>query len=60
VTATALALIGLFNVAGSYRFGWLGQRWPKHLLLGVVAGLAPMRMNVRPAPRVASAQRARA
>ncbi len=34
VTATALALIGLFNVAGSYLFGWLGQRWPKHLLLG--------------------------
>jgi predicted MFS family arabinose efflux permease len=34
VTATALALIGLFNVAGSYLFGWLGQRYPKHLLLG--------------------------
>jgi predicted MFS family arabinose efflux permease len=34
VTASALALIGLFNVAGSYLFGWLGQRWPKHLLLG--------------------------
>ena len=34
VTATALALIGLFNVAGSYLFGWLGQRFPKHLLLG--------------------------
>lgn len=34
VTATALALIGLFNVAGSYLFGWLGQRWPRHLLLG--------------------------
>jgi predicted MFS family arabinose efflux permease len=34
VTATALAMIGLFNVAGSYLFGWLGQRYPKHLLLG--------------------------
>jgi predicted MFS family arabinose efflux permease len=34
VTASALALIGLFNVAGSYLFGWLGQRWPRHLLLG--------------------------
>jgi predicted MFS family arabinose efflux permease len=33
-TATALALIGLFNVAGSYLFGWLGQRWPRQLLLG--------------------------
>jgi predicted MFS family arabinose efflux permease len=34
VTAAALALIGLFNVAGSYLFGWLGQRYPKHRLLG--------------------------
>lgn len=34
MTASALALIGLFNVAGSYLFGWLGQRWPKQLLLG--------------------------
>jgi predicted MFS family arabinose efflux permease len=34
VTASALALIGLFNVFGSYLFGWLGGRYPKHLLLG--------------------------
>ena len=34
VTAGALALIGLFNVIGSYLFGWLGGRYPKHLLLG--------------------------
>lgn len=32
--ATALALIGLFNVIGSYTFGWLGGRYPKQLLLG--------------------------
>lgn len=34
VTASALALIGLFNVAGSYLFGWLGQHWPRQWLLG--------------------------
>src|SRR5947209_11198755 len=32
--ATALALIGLVNVVGSYAFGWLGGRYPKQLLLG--------------------------
>jgi MFS family permease len=34
VTATALALIGLFNALGSILFGWLGDRLPRHLLLG--------------------------
>ncbi|MFN5512321.1 MAG: MFS transporter [Burkholderiales bacterium] len=34
VTASALALIGLFNVFGSYLCGWLGGRYPRHLLLG--------------------------
>lgn len=34
VGATALAMIGLFNVFGSYTFGWLGGRYPRHLLLG--------------------------
>ncbi len=34
VTASALALIGLFNVFGSYLFGWLGGRYSKRLLLG--------------------------
>jgi len=34
VTASALAAIGLFNVVGSYLFGWAGQRWPKQHLLG--------------------------
>jgi predicted MFS family arabinose efflux permease len=32
--ASALALIGLFNVIGSYVCGWLGGRYPKQLLLG--------------------------
>ena len=34
VTAAALALIGLFNALGSIVFGWLGDRSPRHLLLG--------------------------
>jgi predicted MFS family arabinose efflux permease len=34
VGASALALIGLFNVAGSWLFGWLGGRYSKRLLLG--------------------------
>jgi predicted MFS family arabinose efflux permease len=34
VTAGALAMIGLFNVFGSYLFGWLGGRYSKRLLLG--------------------------
>ncbi len=34
VGATALAAIGLFNVFGSYLAGWLGGRYPRHLLLG--------------------------
>jgi predicted MFS family arabinose efflux permease len=34
VGSTALALIGLFNVAGSYLFGWLGGRHSKRVLLG--------------------------
>jgi len=34
VGANALALIGLFNVVGSYLFGWLGGRYSKRALLG--------------------------
>jgi len=33
VATTALALIGLFNVVGTYYAGVLGQRFPKRLLL---------------------------
>ncbi|MFO1270279.1 MAG: MFS transporter [Rubrivivax sp.] len=33
VATTALALIGLFNIFGTYGVGWLGQRFPKRHLL---------------------------
>ncbi len=33
VGTTALALIGLFNIFGTYGVGWLGQRFPKRHLL---------------------------
>jgi predicted MFS family arabinose efflux permease len=32
--AQALAIIGVVNILGSYSAGWLGQRYPKHILLG--------------------------
>ena len=34
--AQTLAVIGLFNVIGSYTCGWLGQRYPREKLLGLV------------------------
>lgn len=34
LSATALALIGLFNVFGCYLFGWLGGKYPKQYVLG--------------------------
>ena len=36
LSAQALATIGMFNVAGSYLFGWLGGIYPKQVLLGLV------------------------
>ncbi|MCC7184380.1 MAG: MFS transporter [Rhodocyclaceae bacterium] len=39
VGARALALIGLFNIFGSYFAGWLGARVRKPLLLGGIYGL---------------------
>lgn len=33
IGATALALVGLFNIFGSYAFGMSGDRYPKHYLL---------------------------
>lgn len=36
VATTALALIGLFNVFGTYSVGWLGQRFPKPYLLSAI------------------------
>jgi len=34
--AKALATIGLFNVIGSWGFGWLGDRYRKRTLLGLI------------------------
>src|SRR5690606_23027004 len=34
--AHALATIGLFNVVGSWGFGWLGDRYRKRTLLGMI------------------------
>ena len=34
VGANALAVIGLFNIIGSYLFGWLGGRYSKRVMLG--------------------------
>jgi predicted MFS family arabinose efflux permease len=36
LSAKALATIGMFNVFGCYILGWLGGRFPKHILLGLV------------------------
>lgn len=36
VATTALALIGLFNVFGTYAAGALGQHWPKRYLLSSI------------------------
>jgi len=36
VATTALALIGLFNVFGSYGAGLVGQRWPKRYALSTI------------------------
>lgn len=33
-SAIAMMLIGGFNIIGSWAFGWLGDRYPKRLLLG--------------------------
>lgn len=36
VATTSLALIGLFNIFGTYGVGLLGQHWPKHRLLSLI------------------------
>src|SRR5207342_2401676 len=36
VAVTALALIGLFNVIGTYFAGWLGGRMPKRYILSFI------------------------
>ncbi len=39
VATTALALVGLFNVVGTYAAGSLGQRLPKRFILSAIYGL---------------------
>ncbi|MFM2066335.1 MAG: hypothetical protein RLZZ584_1244 [Pseudomonadota bacterium] len=39
VASTALALIGLFNIFGTYSAGVLGQRMPKRYILSAIYGL---------------------
>ena len=39
VATTALALIGLFNVFGTYTAGWLGQKMPKRFILSGIYAL---------------------
>ena len=36
VAVTALALIGLFNIVGTYVAGWLGGRFPKKYILSAI------------------------
>jgi predicted MFS family arabinose efflux permease len=36
VAVTALALIGLFNIIGTYTTGWLGSRMPKRHILSAI------------------------
>ena len=36
LSATALALVGGFNILGSLFFGWAGGRWNKQVLLGLI------------------------
>jgi len=36
VAVTALALIGLFNIIGTYTTGWLGSRVPKRYILSTI------------------------
>ena len=36
VAVTALALVGLFNIVGTYATGWLGGRMPKRYILSAI------------------------
>jgi predicted MFS family arabinose efflux permease len=46
VATTALALIGLFNVFGTYAAGSLGQHWPKRWLLSGIYLLRAMAISI--------------
>jgi Na+/melibiose symporter-like transporter len=44
--AKALATISVFNIAGCYLFGWLGGRFPKHILLGLLYILRSITLTI--------------
>jgi MFS family permease len=46
LSAEALSTIGAFNVGGCYLLGWLGGRYPKHVLLGLVYVLRSVAIGV--------------
>ncbi|MBL0086386.1 MAG: MFS transporter [Ideonella sp.] len=46
VATTALALIGLFNIVGTYAVGQLGQRWPKPFILSAIYALRAVVITV--------------
>ncbi|ATE60659.1 MFS transporter [Thauera sinica] len=46
VGMTALALIGLFNIAGTYGYGHLGNRYPKRMLLASIYFLRSIVVSV--------------
>ncbi len=46
LSAKALATIGMFNVLGCYVLGWLGGRYPKHILLGLTYVLRSIALTV--------------
>jgi MFS family permease len=46
LAAKALATIGIFNIGGCYLFGWLGGRFPKYILLGLLYILRSITLTV--------------
>lgn len=46
VASNALALIGLFNVFGTYAAGWLGQTLPKRYILAFIYGARAVAIGV--------------
>ena len=46
VATTALAIVGLFNVVGTYAAGALGQRLPKRYILSAIYGLRSLAITL--------------
>jgi MFS family permease len=46
LSAEAIAVVGVFNVAGSYLWGWLGGIYPKHVLLGLIYVLRSLALAI--------------